>query len=364
MMCSARELGVGKDHAGILVLAPGTAVPGADAYPIVGLDDTVIELAITPDRGYCFSVRGLARELSCGSDLPFEDPALAVLAAAPDGAAQPPAWGVTVDPGSGATRFALRRVTGVDTSAVTPWAMQRRLLLSGVRPISPAVDVTNYVLLELGQPMHAFDAAKLVGDLVVRRAVAGESLVTLDEVKRVLDHEDVVIADDTGVISLAGVMGGASTEVSSTTTDVILEAATWDPLSVFRTARRHKLSSEASRRFERVVDPALAVAALDRAAALLADITGGVVEPVLTDVGGAPTRTSITIRADKPDTVAGVRYPVGTTRRRLEQIGAAVFEETTAEGAVELTVTPPSWRPDPPSKPTSSRRCCGWRGSS
>lgn len=344
MICSARELGVGKEHSGILVLPPATALPGADAHGVVGLDDSVIELAVTPDRGYCFSVRGLARELSCGYDLPFADPALA--AWDPAHGAEAPAWGVTVDPGSGATRFALRRVTGIDTTAATPWWMQRRLLLSGVRPISPAVDVTNYVLLELGQPMHAFDAAKLSGELVVRRAVAGEKLVTLDGATRELDPEDVVIADDSGVVSLAGVMGGASTEVAAATTDVLLEAAAWDPLAVFRTSRRHKLSSEASRRFERVVDPALAVAALDRAAALLAEITGGTVEPVLTDVGTAPERAPVTMRADRPGAVAGVGYPAGTARRRLEQIGCAVFEEPAADGVPVLTVTPPSWRPD------------------
>nr|WP_221195138.1 phenylalanine--tRNA ligase subunit beta [Hoyosella altamirensis] len=341
MICSARELGIGRDHAGILVLSPGTAIPGADAHAVVGLDDHVIELAVTPDRGYCLSVRGLTRELCCGFGLSFADPAQVSVHGTEE-----EAWGVTVDPESGATRFALRRVTGVDTQAVTPWWLQRRLMLSGVRPISPAVDVTNYVLLELGQPMHAFDVERLRGDLVVRRAQAGEKLLTLDDVVRELDGEDVVIADDSGPVSLAGVMGGASTEVSGETTEVLLEAACWDPLAVFRTSRRHKLSSEASRRFERSVDPALAVAALDRAASLLAEITGGTVEPVLTDIGFVPERPTIRMKPDLPDRVAGVGYRAGAAQFRLEQIGATVLEDTGADGATELLVTPPSWRPD------------------
>ncbi|MEU4433160.1 phenylalanine--tRNA ligase subunit beta [Nocardia rhamnosiphila] len=342
MICSVAELGIGKDHSGILVLEPGTAEPGTDANDLLGLGDTVIELNITPDRGYCFSVRGLARELACGFDLEYADPAVRTL---PEG---PEAWPVDVAPESGCTRFGVRRVTGIDPHAVSPWWLQRRLLLAGVRPISPAVDVTNYVMLELGQPLHAFDAAKLGGGLVVRRARPGETLRTLDEVERELDAEDVVIADDTGVVSLAGVMGGASTEVGAESTDIVLEAATWDPLFIYRTARRHKLVSEASKRYERVVDPELNLAALDRAASLLAEIAGGTVQPTLTDIRlpltpPAPIRMDI----DLPDRVAGVQYAPGTSARRLTQIGCHVevaVDETSGHG--QLVVTPPSWRPD------------------
>ena len=237
-------------------------------------------------------------------------------------------------------------MTGIDPKAVSPWWLQRRLLLSGVRPISPAVDVTNYVLLELGQPLHAFDAAKISGELVVRRAVAGEKLTTLDETERVLDPEDVVIADDSGVVSLAGIMGGASTEVGSETTDILLEAATWDPLAVFKTARRHKLSSEASKRFERVVDPEIPVAALDRAAALLVDIAGGRVEPALTDIGEVTPHEPIHMDIDLPDRVAGVDYPTGTAARRLTQIGCNVEVGVSDSGHGQLVVGPPCWRPD------------------
>lgn len=343
MICSVAELGIGKDHSGILVLEPGTAEPGADANELLGLDDTVIELNITPDRGYCFSVRGLARELTCGFDLEYADPAVRSL---PD--AQAEAWPIKVEPSSRCTRFGARRVTGIDPKAVSPWWLQRRLLLSGVRPISPAVDVTNYVMLELGQPLHAWDAGKVTGTLVVRTANKGETLRTLDEVERTLDAEDVVIADDSGVVSLAGVMGGASTEVSAETTDVLLEAAIWNPLAVYRTARRHKLVSEAGKRYERVVDPEINIAALDRAATLLAEIAGGTVESELTDIRlPLPPVEPIRIDIDLADRVAGVTYPTGTSARRLAQIGCHVevgVNEETGHG--QLVVTPPSWRPD------------------
>lgn len=342
MICSVAELGIGKDHSGILVLEPGTAEPGADANELLGLDDTVIELNITPDRGYCFSVRGLARELACGFDLEYADPAVRTL---PDDEAD--AWPVRLEPASQCTRFAVRRVTGIDPDAVSPWWLQRRLLLSGVRPISPAVDVTNYVMLELGQPLHAFDAAKLSGGLVVRPANAGETLRTLDDTERTLDAEDVVIADDSGVISLAGVMGGASTEVSAESTDIVLEAATWNPLLVYRTARRHKLVSEASKRYERVVDPEINVAALDRAATLLAEIAGGTIESALTDIRvPLPATEPIHMDIDLADRVAGVTYPTGTSARRLAQIGCTVEVDVPETGHGQLVVTPPSWRPD------------------
>ncbi|WP_433193231.1 phenylalanine--tRNA ligase subunit beta [Nocardia sp. CA-107356] len=343
MICSVAELGIGKDHSGILVLEPGTAEPGTDANELLGLDDTVIELNITPDRGYCFSARGLARELACGFDLEYADPAVRTL---PNDELK--AWPVQLEPESKCTRFAVRRVTGIDPNAVSPWWLQRRLLLSGVRPISPAVDVTNYVMLELGQPLHAFDADKLSGGLVVRTADQGETLRTLDEVERVLDVEDVVIADDSGVISLAGVMGGATTEVGAASTDIVLEAATWNPLLVYRTARRHKLVSEAGKRYERVVDPEINVVALDRAAQLLAEIAGGTVESALTDVRVlVPAAPPIRIDIDLADRVAGVTYPTGTSARRLAQIGCTVevgVDEATGHG--QLVVTPPSWRPD------------------
>lgn len=341
MICSTAELRLGADQSGILVLPPGTAEPGDAAAGVLGLDDVVFHLAITPDRGYCLSVRGMAREIACAYDLAFVDPAdLAPLPA--DGEA----WPLTVQPGTGVLRFTLRPVTGIDPAAVSPWWMQRRLLLSGIRAISPAVDVTNYVMLELGHPMHAHDRSLISGGFDVRFAREGETVVTLDDVNRRLTPGDVLIVDDVATAAIGGVMGAGTTEVRDTTTDVLLEAAVWDPAAVSRTQRRLHLASEAGRRYERFVDPAISVAALDRCAALLAGIAGGAAQPTLTDWRGDPPRAnwsppSVSMAADLPGRIAGVDYADGVTQRRLTQIGASV---TTADG--QLTATPPSWRPD------------------
>ena len=341
MICSTAELNLGTDHSGILVLPPGTAEPGAPAADVLGLDDTVFHLAITPDRGYCLSVRGMAREIANAYDLDYVDPAdVAPLPA--DGDALP----VTIEPGTGVLRFGLRPVTGIDPAAVSPWWLQRRLLLSGIRAISPAVDVTNYVMLELGHPMHAHDRSLITGGFRVRFAEPGETVVTLDDITRTLDPGDVLIVDDVATAAIGGVMGAGTTEVRDSTTDVLLEAAVWDPASVSRTQRRLHLNSEAGRRYERGVDPAISVAALDRCAALLADIAGGTAEPQLTDWRGDPPRSDwspppVSMPTDLPDRTAGVDYPEGTTSRRLTQIGADV----TDDGGL-VTATPPSWRPD------------------
>lgn len=339
MICSASEMNLGVEGAGILVLPEGTAEPGAPAADLLGLDDVVFHLAITPDRGYCLSVRGLAREIACAHDLDFVD-----LADVPPLPAEGEAWPLTVQPGTGVLRFGLRPVTGIDPAAVTPWWMQRRLMLSGIRAISPAVDVTNYVMLEIGHPMHAHDSSLITGRFDVRFARDGEKVVTLDDVERTLNSADVLIVDDVATAAIGGVMGAGTTEVRDSTTDVLLEAAVWDPAAVSRTQRRLHLASEAGRRYERSVDPAISVAALDRCATLLAEIAGGTVEPKLTD-WRADGRTdwsqpAVEIPADLPDRTAGVEYPAGTTARRLTQIGAVVT------GSDPLTVTPPSWRPD------------------
>ncbi|WP_297774130.1 phenylalanine--tRNA ligase subunit beta [Mycobacterium sp.] len=344
MICSGAELGLGADQSGILVLPPGAADPGADGAAVLGLDDVIFHLAITPDRGYGMSLRGLAREIACAYDLDFVDPAGGqVVKALP---VNGEAWPLTVQPSTGVRRFALRPVTGIDPAAVSPWWLQRRLLLSGIRAASPAVDVTNYVMLELGHPMHAHDRKRITGSFVVRFARPGETVVTLDDIERKLEPADVLIVDDTATTAIGGVMGAASTEVRADSTDVLLEAAVWDPAAVSRTQRRLHLPSEAARRYERGVDPAISVAALDRCATLLADIAGGVVSDGLTDWRGDPPRDDwslppIEISVDLPDRVAGVDYAPGTTAKRLAQIGADV-----AERGDTLTVTPPSWRPD------------------
>jgi phenylalanyl-tRNA synthetase beta chain len=352
MICSVSELGLGTDHSGILVLPEGTADPGTPAAEVLGLDDVVFHLAVTPDRGYCLSVRGMAREIANALDLDYVDPAFEVPALPAEGEALP----VTIDDGTGVQRFGLRPVTGIDPGAVSPWWMQRRLMLSGIRAISPAVDVTNYVMLELGQPMHAHDRSLITGGFRVRFAEPGETVVTLDDVNRRLDPADVLIVDDVATgpdvaaraapVAIGGVMGAGTTEVRPSTTDVLLEAAVWDPAAVSRTQRRLRLYSEAGRRYERTVDPAISVAALDRGAALLAEIAGGTAQPTLTDWRGEPPRSDwsqppVSMPVDLPDRTAGVQYAPGSAQRRLTQIGA----EVTVAGD-RLTAVPPSWRPD------------------
>ena len=216
MICSARELALGDDHTGILVLPPDTPL-GVDVVELLEMRDEVLDIAVTPDRGYTLSMRGMAREAATAFGLEYADPAPVDVPEPADG------YPVRLDDVAGCDRYVARTVTGLDPAAASPAWLQRRLTLCGMRPISLAVDVTNHVLMELGQPLHAFDLAALSGDIVVRRAAAGETLGTLDGQMRVLDPEDLVITDDSGPIALAGVMGGASTEVGAATSDLVIE---------------------------------------------------------------------------------------------------------------------------------------------
>jgi phenylalanyl-tRNA synthetase beta chain len=338
MICSSEELGMGDDGTkGIVVLPPESEV-GADAIELLELVDEVLDIAVTPDRGYCLSMRGVAREAAIAYGLPLRDPALLDVPA-------PNAFGypVKISEPLGCDRFTARTVSGLDPEARSPIWLQRRLQKAGMRPISLAVDVTNYVMLELGQPLHAYDRGRVQGAIGVRRAQPGEKLTTLDGVTRTLDPEDLVITDDRGPIGLAGVMGGADTEIDDTrgtTTEVVIEAAHFDPVSIARTARRHKLSSEASRRFERGVDPQAASAAAQRTVDLLVLLAGGTADAGVTEVIAPSAPHTITIPADHPDKVAGVAYGRETVVRRLQEIGCDVY------GQDELIVTVPSWRPD------------------
>lgn len=336
MICSARELGLGDDHDGIIVLPEDAPEPGTDARGVLGFGEEVIEFEINPDRAYALSLRGIAREAALGFDVPFTDPAERPLPA-PDGRA----WDVQVADPAGCPVFAARLVSGFDASAPTPAWMVSRLEQAGMRSISLGVDVTNYVMLELGQPIHGYDADKVAGALRVRRAHAGERLTTLDDVTRDLDVEDLVIADDSGPIGLAGVMGGASTEMSASTTRVLVEAAHWDATSMFRTGRRHKLTSEAGKRNERGVDPRLPGIAADRVVELLVELGGAMAEPGYTLVGEAPARPVIAIEPVLPARISGMAVAGDDTVAHLRAIGADVE----VDGA-RLLVTPPSWRPD------------------
>ncbi|MFJ6905875.1 phenylalanine--tRNA ligase subunit beta [Streptomyces griseoluteus] len=341
MICSTDELGMGDDGThGIIVLPPETEV-GKDAIELLELVDEVLDIAVTANRGDCLSIRGVARETAIAYGLPLRDPALIDVPA-------PNAYGypVKVSDPMGCDRFTARTVTGLSPEARSPIWLRRRLQKVGMRPVSLAVDVTNYVMMELGQPLHAYDRTSVQGAIGVRRAEEGEKLRTLDGVERTLHAEDLVITDERGPIGLAGVMGGANTEIADhddterSTSDVVVEAAHFNAVSVARTARRHKLSTEASRRYERGVDPEAAAAAAQRTVDLLVLLAGGTAEAGVTEIVAPSAPRTIAVPADHPDKVAGVTYGRETVVRRLQEIGSDVY------GQDELIVTVPSWRPD------------------
>ena len=359
MICSAAELGFPDDGKhGIIVLDERypegeVPAPGTDALALLGLDDEVVEINVTPDRGYCFSMRGVAREYSHSTGGAYQDPADTANADFyPQGLQAPGNDGPRVEVNDeapingvpGCDRYVARLVEGVNPNAPTPDWMSRRLQASGMRSISLAVDVTNYVMLELGQPLHAFDADKLTLPLVVRRAQAGEKLTTLDDVERVLDPQDLVIADSEGgsrVLAIAGVMGGATSEVTETTSNVLIEAAHFHPVSVARSARRHKLPTESSKRFERGVDYQLAPVAAQRAADLLVRYGGGSYGPI-TEIDRTQAPAPIEFALDAASRLTGVDYPREQVVGLLREIGCQVNDD----GGATVQVSAPSWRPD------------------
>ncbi len=338
MICSTRELGLGDEHDGILVLPADAGQPGDDAFDVLHLRDEVIELEINPDRAYALSLRGIARDAALGFGVPFHDPALREVPP-PNESGYP----VVVEDPDGCPVFVARAVRGFDASAPTPDWMARRIQLAGMRPISLAVDVTNYVMLETGRPIHGYDLDTLQGPIGVRRAREGERLTTLDGVDRELSPEDLVVTDDSGIIGLGGVMGGEATEMSSATTNVLVEAAHWDAASMFRTGRRHKLTSEAGRRNERGVDPTICEAAADRVVELLTTYGGGTADEGVTVVGSPSTPTGIDIPVDLPARITGMPVDAATTVAHLEAVGCQVTVTVTGDA---LTAVPPPWRPD------------------
>jgi phenylalanyl-tRNA synthetase beta chain len=386
MICSASELAVGDDHTGIMVL-PADAPLGTDFVSYAGLRDVVFDINVTPDKGYALSVRGVARELAIAYQVPFTDPADVGLPAGVD-AVSDEVYPASIADITGCDRFVLREVRGLDPVSPTPLAMKLRLARAGQRSVSLAVDITNYLMLELGQPLHAFDRARLTGPIVIRRAEPGEKLETIDHVVRALDTEDILITDTSGPISLAGTMGGAPTEVSDTSHDLVIEAAHFSARGIARMSRRHKLQSEASARFERGVDPELPVRATARAALMLAALGGGTVVPGCSIAAVDNEPGIVAMAADYPDQVAGLVYGLDTVLARLREVGCTIAQapdgaEVELESAVSeqppgglegapagvaaghltgtharhdhgkhdrsgvmLLVTPPSWRPD------------------
>jgi phenylalanyl-tRNA synthetase beta chain len=340
MICSADELAIGDDHTGILVLPPDAPL-GADFVAYAGLRDVVFDVNVTPDKGFALSIRGIARELAISYQVPFTDPADVGGPADADEVSASVYPASIADP-TGCDRFVLREVLGTDPAAPVPLQMRVRLARAGQRSVSLGVDVTNYLMLELGQPLHAYDKASLSGPIVVRRAAPGEKLETIDHVVRELDAEDILIVDSSGPIGLAGTMGGVETEVSDSTRDVVLEAGHFSARGVARMSRRHRLGSEASARFERGVDSELQRRACAKAATILAELGGGTAVPGCTYAHADIAPVQIAMAADYPDRVAGRRYGLDTVQARLRQVGCAVD----LLPDLVLTVTPPSWRPD------------------
>ncbi|MGN6440791.1 MAG: phenylalanine--tRNA ligase subunit beta [Arthrobacter sp.] len=345
MIASVRELGIGEDHDGILVLSRIGLDPevGTDAMELLGLYDQAAEINVTPDRGYAFSIRGVAREYAHATGTAFTDPATKVQAPAELSGG----YGIKLNDDApiygkpGCDRFVARTVRGVDATKPTPQWMVSRLRLAGIRSISLPVDISNYVMLELGQPTHCYDLDKLSGDIVVRRASAGEKITTLDGKERILDAEDLLITDDSGAIGIAGVMGGAATEVSDSTSNVLVESAHFDEVSIGRSRRRHKLPSEASKRFERGVDWQVAGIAAQRVVDLLVELAGGTADEAGTDVGTAPETISIELPAGFAAARIGIDFTGEQIVTSLEDLGAGVVKN---DGG--WTVTPPSWRSD------------------
>jgi phenylalanyl-tRNA synthetase beta chain len=333
MLCSAIELGLGEDAAGIMVLDPAATI-GQDVrelYP----PDTILELEIKSNRPDLLCHLGIAREIGAIFDRPLKEPrsnAVATRAAADL---------VRIDAPDGCRRFVGRRIDGVRVASSPPW-MQARLRAAGVRPISNVVDITNYVMLELGQPMHAFDYQRLRGGrIVVRRAHEGEQLACLDGKTRQLTAADMVVADTERAQGLAGIIGGAESAVEQKTTEVFLEAATWEPRSIRRTARRLGLRTEASLRFEKGLSPALGPLAVDRAAALVAELARG--RPMAsTDVYPGPlVQNAIDLSVERIERVLGVAVPGDEATHSLQRLGFGVERSDS-----RLRVVPPEFRLD------------------
>ena len=336
MICSARELGIGDDHAGIMVMNENEVEIGADAIADLQINDVIFDVAINPDRGYALSIRGIAREVAGALALTFTDPVDALRSLKFNETGK--GLSAKIADSSTASVFYLRTLSNFDPQATTPLWMRRRIEKMGMRSISLVVDVTNYVMLELGQPLHAFDKSKIKEGLTIKRAGKAQTFTTLDGQVRQLDPDDLMVCDDEKPLALAGTMGGSSSEISETTTDIALEAVRFDATSIAKNSRRHKISSEASRRFERSVDPSLAEFASARFVQLLSAHSSA--QHVATVVAGEPIYAPIvTIDPAKISTILGFEISRQKVAEVLRVIGCDVNEKSFA-------VDPPSWRSD------------------
>ncbi len=336
MICSARELGMGDDHSGIMTFAEGSVTIGADAIEALMINDIIFDISINPDRGYALSIRGISREVAGALNLPFTDPADQVkgIEFKNSGAGVT----ATIAEPDAASVFYLRTLSHFDPKATTPLWMRRRIEKMGMRSISLVVDVTNYVMLELGQPLHAFDKAKIKGGLTLRKAGTAQKFTTLDGQERDLHPDDLMVCDDATPLALAGTMGGLTSEITETTTDIALEAVRFNPVLVAKNSRRHKLSSEASRRLERGVDPLLAEISSARFVQLLTAHSSA--QHVATVVAGKPVLpAAFKLDPAYVSKTLGVTLEPSKVAEILRVVGCYVDEKS-------FEVTPPSWRSD------------------
>lgn len=338
MLCSASELKISDDHSGLMELAADAPV-GTDIREYLGLDDVVIEIGLTPNRGDCLSLAGLAREVGAVYGCEVQPVTIQPVAPAHD-ETRP----VELLAPQACPRYLGRVIRNVDLSRPTPLWMVERLRRSDIRSIDPAVDVTNYVMLELGQPMHAFDLNEIRGGIRVRMAEQGEKLVLLDGQEVTLSADTLVIADHERPLAIAGVMGGEHSGVSAQTRDLFLESAYFDPIALAGKARNYGLHTDASHRFERGVDFELARQAMERATALLLEIVGGEAGPIVEAVSQAdlPTREAVTLRSERITQMLGLELEADLVERLLGALGLGV----TARGEGVWEVTVPSHRFD------------------
>ena len=339
MLCGASEIDLTDSIDGLLEL-PADAPIGMDIREYLGLDNQILDISITPNRGDCFSVRGIAREISVINDLPMQQPEIPANVAATDNSATP---AVTVSAVEACPRYLLQSISNIDRSIDTPKWMQDALVQSGLRSHNFLVDVTNYVLMELGQPLHAFDADTIVGDIVVRLAEPSETITLLNEQTITLTGDELVIADDKGALALAGIMGGQRSSVTDSTTNIVLESAFFNQLAIAARARRFGLHTDASQRFERGVDFELPELALARATDLITSVTGGQAGQIVKVENSEhlPARAPITLPIAKVRDVIGIEIEPAVMVRILNQLGFEV-----AQQADSLICTPPSYRFD------------------
>lgn len=335
MLCSARELGLSQDHAGLMEL-PGDAPVGADLRAYLDLDDRLLTLKLTPNRGDCLSLRGIAREVSIIARSPLKLPPQARVSTAIADERK-----VFLVDALACPRYCGRIIRGVDARARTPEWMARRLERSGLRTVSVLVDVTNYVMLEMGQPLHAFDNAKLEGEIIVRRARTGEKLKLLNGQDVDLDPDLLLIADERKPLALGGVMGGEESAVTDATTEIFLESAYFNPVAVAGRARRLKLASDAAYRFERGVDFAICIDAIERATQLILEICGGAAGPVTEAVAELPARKPIVLRTSRVSRIVGVPFSDDEIAGVLAQLQVPYSRQSGG-----FRVVPPSHRFD------------------